>query len=1154
MKKIILILSLILCLLGCSNEQKLDGEIIVRIADDTGARIITSGETPVSMDVDHYSILIDEKDAADIEKKSGGTSFKIGVEPGQHNVTVNAYNKTNDLIGFGSNNVNVGNGDTIQCEVNVSEIAGKGSIKIYVDNLSMEEYLHAEVISLVNESPAASHCFTPGTGFENQEHLITGLDNGFYTVRFFMSSSAEPAEKDYLGEMPVRVVAGKESILSCTFDPKHKDLNYYYYTNNPLSFRPNLIFNYDNSFPMYAKNIIDIGYDKERYEIEVNNVYKHQSGNDSFDYLSREILGFSEDGLWISPNPESLSTGTVDLSLAVEVTDKYTGKANRYYYHLCGVEIVDQKVFHSLRIEWEPENADSLLIHLNHIGHNDSNDINVEWKVNDLPVINDYSSGVEFWNDSIRIYDILSKETKVSATITEIINDKQVTEKISLEYVWENFDPCKLLMDHMQMNSCKDGVAEFWFDPKYMPEDDVMLYSLNAAGDKTVPGALINSAKLITDEDGSQYYAFELPLASDCQFGTHIPILAETFVHGMIQSENVYNVYVFNYDSVSVNLIPSKNGYYSSSERPSFEVVGLERYASYDGYRIEYWLGNAEKKVITDYSGPVELILPDYSKDSSYMLKYRIILVSGDREDSTEGTLFFDYFSDGIPVLPMDKVYFLSQNEPYGDTDKNFSYYLMTTDGTNYYYFNEYRGYDIGYSSGIYYGFSKAYRDMMDGYTLTVIRTGDETYDKVSFRYGENGDVLIAAGPSLKLLNKESGSDSYIGNWEFSDLELGITETRKILDLLVNDNDVANNLIPDAERIVTATNNDKTIFDIKAVASADSITISAVMKSGATGLDGHIGLVSEYRPFAEITLPIEMSSKGEPEIVTANGRVGLQVSSDGSVLILKAMRNGVMVPVPLLRSSSAYESPSVTSTHFDKDMVITEQNLIDSVYEVYRNVYPEELAKMDTRISSVIKVSGVEYDWSGVWKITSSSKVLDNSSLVIFGDEALCVKDGISVFGKCSEDVIDFSSADSWKLDISEKSLNYGELVVSGKLTDSSGVNDATIKLTKQSRNSLEVAAACSRAEGNSFNQAVFASDGSINVSTTNKHFLNDRVIGSYSVDVNNGSIIIQIDSSVYDAIIPYSSDPHLTGARLRFSNDRIQLFAGLDGLLLTTE
>lgn len=1154
MKKILLILSIILCLLGCSNEQQLDGTIVVRISDDSGARIITSGESPISMDVDHYEIMIDENKVGTIEKKSEGSSFRKGVEPGQHNVTVNAYNADDDLIGNGTNTVSVANGAIVQCDITVTEISGNGSITISLDNLSKnnDDYLAVEVINLQNSSVIAEYKFNSVSEFQNQLYTFVNIPNGFYSIRFYATykNTYETKTDEYQCEMPIRVIAGKNSKLLCTFDPDSTDLSPYIF-----EFKPTFELISSMEFNLFESNEINISYDKNRYEISGVNVQFHYNETNDFSLLSSEEYSYQSDSVFITPQKNYLDTGTVDFRITLYIIDNYTQKQEDYDYYLFNVEIGEQTAYHKLSIDVDPEVFDMIGAYISPLGHDVCDNFSVQWYVNGVAVYNDFDSGIQIVGNIIRINEIKTRVTRISATVTDTINGKQITDELSVECVWENYNPYKSLMNHMYFYSFNGNVAEFRFDPRYMPEEEVMLYSLNAEGEKVDTGVLINSAKLFSYDDGSQYYAIELPLASDCQFGTYIPILAETYSHGIKQNEYLNQVYLFGSDSVSVNLIPSKSGYYSYSERPYIEVTGLERYASWEGYRIEYWLGNAEKKVITDYSGPVELKLPDYSKDNSYVLNYRIVAYSGDYEYTiAENSLFFNYCCDGIPALPLDKVYFLSQNEPYGDIERNYSYYLMTTDGTNYYYFNDYRGYDRGWDSGAYYGFSKAYMNMMNEYELNVIRTSIGTYDRVSFRYGDNGDVQMSAGPALKLLNKGSVTNSYTGNWEFTNLELGITETKKILDLLVNDSGFAENLIPDADRLVSTTRDVKTVFDIKASVSSDKITISVVLKSGVSGLDGNIATVSEYRPFAEITLPIQKSAKGEPEIVCAKGRVGLQVSKDGSVLVLKAMRDGILIPIPLIRTTTSYVSPAVTSSHFSSNMVVTEQSIVDAVYEIYSRVYPEQLAELDNNVSSRISVSGESYDWSGKWKVGSSSNILDNSELVIFGNEALFIKDGTSLFGECSENSIDFTSKGSWKLEIKGKSLNYGELVLNGNLVNEKTSTEVTVRLSKQSKNSIEVLAAVRKAEGYSFNQAVFSADGSISVSTTERFEVNERVIGSYSVDNSNSSLTIQIDPALYDVIIPYSSDPHNTGARLGFRNNRIQLFAGLDGLLLTSK
>lgn len=1037
---------LVILLAGCSMDSApTKGELLIQIGADS--RDLASGELSIDMDTAYYKVTVGQNAPQMLDK---GNYYRQQIEPGYYSVTVEAYNKDNILIGYGTSEVNVLPAEVSTCTVEVKELAGNGRLIIYMDrsvdyhNISSYR-ISAKIYSVgMSGDDVLVDTIDYSDFSELQNKVIRDLPSGFYYLAFYRSYNGDSSGSGYFtGMQAFRVVNDAETVISCWVD------------GGSVTFRPHVEFKVLTDSPI-MNGPFSIRYSSSSdYSIRYANI---RSADGNYSYSNSKI----RDGI-IDVDHLRAQEGNQQILAEVRFDSEV---ASSYYYYIDNINVQPGEQFYI-----EPD-SDEFITNRN-IGFYLKYYPSISWSSSDWFCNGVNIKQLENWNSYLKDYCGFTLDQAGENTVSAEITFDDGTKK-TVSYSFEVKDYSDTLTDIWInfRNVLSDGKLEFSVHSDFA--GDLVAYASDKYGNRIGDGS-----KVENDKWNSKTVSLLFP--SDYQ-ADDLYILIEGYKDGtLVATKNCY--ISIHTNIIKMSLSEPEFGVFTSSEKPLLIVEGLEHYNNYD-YRIGYRLGAGEMHYVDGYDGPIEVIMPDDAIQSTYDLHWEIQLYrNGWNNGSSSGKISFEYYPEGLPKIPTDKVYQAVSANSDINGNLTFEYRILTLDDENYYFFravatdnrNVYIKKYIEYGTGAL---------VLNGSSFTMnVKTSNGSRRAVACDILENGNVRIDGYEytALNVPDIKNPGMSYEGSWTVPEIKLGVDVVYSILEKYVNSTLVVKKIFPDIDQLLSVGFTDSVSANIGAYIKDGVFRIGIDADVDLSLFDHAISLAEVFNPYAELELNFSVKSN---DILTINGEdypARITVSSDGSVLVIYIFRDGAIIPIAMSRAADEYSNPALRDDNvkaFDSERYITMEQIAELAGKLNAENSDIYLSLVNSA-STPMTVGEDSVEFAGCWNVLSDDIAsLDGTKIGVAAGNILIRSSDTDVkSGSFDNEMKEVTFDDGTKLTITEKRVSFGTLILTVQYGDESG----ELWLEKYSGDAFDMLVKYTELTGIKLGKIVFDTTGIIN-------------------------------------------------------------------------
>lgn len=1083
MKKIPLLFIAILVILfvGCSMDNAPStGELVVQIG--ANSRELTSGELRIDMDVAYYQVTIGSSSS---QKFVAGNYFRQQIEPGYYSVTVEAFNKDDLLIGIGSSEVNVLPGEVSTCTVEVKENSGNGRLIIQMDrsiNYQTNTFDNYQLISEIYSAGSDGNDVLVETlvysHFSELCNKVTrDLPAGFYYIVFYSFNSYDSLETKYPRDVQAfRIVNGVDTIISC------------WESSENVSFRPHVEFKILTEHPIMNGPFslaysVSSGYSIRRADIR--SVAGHLNYND-------EKI---KDGV-ITVDHLNVSEGEHLIVADIEFDGDTVGSSS-YYIGSLNVQAGEQFYIET--------NSDDFITNSG-MGFNlrcypDINWNSTEWFYNGVNV-----TELNNWSNPSKDYCYINFNQAGENTVSAVITLEDGTKKtVSYSFEVKDYSDTLNNLNISCYSATNDGKLVFSVDSNFA--GNLIAYPSDKNGNKIGEGV-----KVETDNWGNKKVSLVFP--PDYQ-ADDLYILLEGYKDGALVDTRKCSVSIYT-NIIKMSLTESAFGVFTSNDKPCLVAHGLEHYNNYD-FRIGYRLGAGEMHYVDGYDCPIEVIMPEDAIQSTYDLHWEIELYkNGWSNGKSSGILHFDYYPEGLPTIPSEKVYQAVVSKADLSGNLTFEYRILALDTDSYYFFRAVAtdNKNVYVKQYLESGIGKI---ASSGSTFTMnVKTSNGSRRAVECEMLENGNVRIddIEYTSLNSIGIKQPGKSYEGAWNVPKISLGTEILYSIFEKYVNSRPEVKQIFPDIDQLLSVRFAEGASADIGAYIKDGTIKFGISADIDFSLFDKALSLADKFSPYAELSLSFSEKSN---DVLTINGEdypARIMVSSDGTVLIIYVYRDGIIIPIAMSRASE-YSNPSVSAENikaFNTDRYITLTEIAEFADKM-NNENPDIYQSLIDSATTAITVGEDNVEFAGCWNVISDDiSSLDGTRIGVAAGRMLIKPSdtNVPINGDFSDadGIVTFDDGATMK--INERRVSYGTLILRVDYSVNGITQSGELWLEKYSGNAFDLLVKFNELTGYSLNKIVFTTSGNIIADIIRDGSEENVAVGTYSL--GDGDITIQVN------------------------------------------
>lgn len=1083
MKKLSLIFLAILVILfvGCSMDNAPStGELVVQIG--ANSRELTSGELRIDMDVAYYQVTIGSNSS---QKLVVGNYFRQQIEPGYYSVTVEAFNKDDLLIGIGSSEVNVLPGEVSTCTVEVKENAGNGRLIIHMDrdlsyqNNSFDKYyLFADIYSVGTDGADVLVDTIKQTRFSRtQNEVIWELPSGFYYICFYCSSNSENPEYKYYNDVQAfRIVNGADTVISC------------WEANRSFSFRPHIEFNVLTESPV-MNGLFSVSYSLIS-DLIVGSVRIMKEPEDHSYYYGK----IDEDKITVEHLriPEGKQQFYIEISFDSNVPESY-----KYYLGEIDVQAGEQFYIETNSAEFITNRNTEFYLRC----YPDINWNSTEWFYNGVNV-----TELNNWNNLSKDYCSINFNQAGENTVSAVITLEDGTKKtVSYSFEVKDFSDTLNNLNISYYRATNDGKLVFSVDSNFA--GNLIAYPSDKNGNKIGEGV-----KVETDKWNSKKVSLVFP--PDYQ-ADDLYILLEGYKDGALVDTRKCSVRIYT-NIIKMSLTESAFGVFTSNDKPCLVAHGLEHYNNYD-FRIGYRLGAGEMHYVDGYDGPIEVIMPEDAIQSTYDLHWEIELYkNGWINGKSSGVLPFDYYPEGLPTIPSEKVYQAVVSKADLSGNLTFEYRILTLGTDSYYFFRAVAtdNKDVYVKQYLESGMGKI---ASSGSTFTMnVKTSNGSRRAVECEMLENGNVRIDGieYTSLNSIGIKQPGKSYEGAWSVPKINLGTKTLYSVFEKYVNSRPEVKQIFPGIDQLLSVRFAEGASADIGAYIKDGTIKFGISADIDFSLFDKALSLADKFSPYAELSLSFSEKSN---DVLTINGEdypARIMVSSDGTVLIIYVYRDGIIIPIAMSRASE-YSNPSVSAENintFNTDRYITLTEIAEFADKM-NNENPDIYQSLIDSATTAITIGDDQVEFAGCWNVISDDiSSLDGARIGVAAGRMLIKPSdtNVPINGDFSDadGIVTFDDGATMK--INERRVSYGTLILRVDYSVNGITQSGELWLEKYSGNAFDLLVKYNELTGYSLNKIVFTTSGNIIADIIRDGSEETIAVGTYSL--GDGDITIQVN------------------------------------------
>ncbi|MDD7449430.1 MAG: hypothetical protein PUK76_00090, partial [Treponema sp.] len=567
---------------------------------------------------------------------------------------------------------------------------------------------------------------------------------------------------------------------------------------------------------------------------------------------------------------------------------------------------------------------------------------------------------------------------------------------------------------------------------------------------------------------------------------------------------------------INLSLTEPAFGVFTSNDKPCILVEGLEHYKNYD-FRIGYRLGAGEMHYVDGYDGPIEVIMPEDAIQSTYDLHWEIELYkNGWSNGKSSGILPFDYYPEGLPTIPSEKVYQAVVSKADLSGNLTFEYRILALDTDSYYFFRAV----TTDNQNVYvkqYLESGRGKIASSGSTFTMnVKTTNGSRRAVECEMLENGNVRIDGieYTSLNSIGIKQPGKSYEGAWNVPKISLGTEILYSIFEKYVNSRPEVKQIFPDIDQLLSARVTEGASADIGAYIKDGTIKFGISADIDFSLFDKSLSLADKFSPYAELSLSFSEKSN---DVLTINGEdypARIMVSSDGAVLIIYVYRDGIIIPIAMSRASE-YSNPSVSAENikaFNADRYVT-MTQISEFAEKMNKENPDIYQSLIDSATTAITVGDDQVEFAGCWNVISDDiSSLDGARIGVAAGRMLIKPSDTNVLinGEFSDadGIVTFDNGATMK--INRRRVSYGTLILTVDYSVNGITQSGELWLEKYSGNAFDLLVKYNELTGYSLNKIVFTTSGNIIADIIRDGSEETIAVGTYSL--GDGDITIQVN------------------------------------------
>lgn len=1079
-KVMFLITLLVILLAGCSLENApTKGEIILQIG--TASRSLTSGEVLKNMDTAYYKVTIGNHSAKIV---SEGSYFRQQIETGYYSVNVEAYNCDDILLGSGSTEVYVTPGEVTKCSVEVKEISGNGTLIVHMDRTAsaIEQYsLSAKIYKISADGNDVEIAEIPNDSFNSIMNDVTiELPDGYYYIYFIPAFNSSEIPKTVENHIQTfRIVNDSNSYIYCRND------------SSGMTYIPYM------SFEVLTDTPVMNGPFKIRY----SKVGKHKIDSLSFDSEGSFPFSHSQkiniDDTHIYTDHLNVSSGEQILLLHAQ----YSDSSNQI--KTCEYIIGEYNIKDGDRFYITPEKKEFV------VGST------AEFQLNCYP--STYSFSTEWYYNGTNLHELNGfgiwyngcsfRPDVIGENIIEAVITMEDGNQTTVSYTFEVCENATLLDDIGAGigTPLDDGRLEILIYGNY--SGSLIAYPCDENGKKTGEGAKVTQKN---DWENSAALAYPKDYQAD-----NLYVYLEGYINDKLDDSKIIKLYDYLH-CLRVALSEPMFGVYTNHDKPKLLLAGLEHYQKYD-VRIGYRLGAGEMHYVDGYDGPIEVIMPEDAIQSTYDLHWEIELYkNGWSNGKSSGIRHFDYYPEGLPTIPSEKVYQAVVSKADLSGNLTFEYRILTLDTDSYYFF---RAVATDNKNVYVKQYLESGRGKLDsnGSTFTMnVKTTNGNRRAVECEMLENGNVRIDGieYTSLNSIGIKQPGKSYEGAWNVPKISLGTEILYSIFEKYVNSRPEVKQIFPGIDQLLSVRFAEGASADIGAYIKDGTIKFGISADIDFSLFDKALSLADKFSPYAELSLSFSEKSN---DVLTINGEdypARIMVSSDGTVLIIYVYRDGIIIPIAMSRASE-YSNPSVSAENintFNTDRYITLTEIAEFADKM-NNENPDIYQSLIDSATTAITIGDDQVEFAGCWNVISDDiSSLDGARIGVAAGRMLIKPSDTNVLinGEFSDadGIVTFDNGATMK--INERRVSYGTLILRVDYSVNGITQSGELWLEKYSGNAFDLLVKYNELTGYSMNKIVFTTSGNIIADIIRDGSEETVAVGTYSL--GDGDITIQVN------------------------------------------
>lgn len=983
-KALILFISLMLLLVGCSMESTpTTGEIRVTI-NNGSSRSITEGVSPET-DISKLRISVENYyssgtpwyyDSRELDFSTGSLASSFAVPGGTYQVHLEAFDSSNArILSKTSDPITVSPGSTESYKFDfTSETLTDNSICIKVrtfdhvndtlrvklyqintDNTSYRDNFLCQENVIVDEHTPYEFSSTFGSG-------KTNLKNGYYSVSFFRLDNIKG--EVFLGSMPVRVINGRSDINATwigdsfqftpfitrmeSFDASSDDplMIFLWVRGCKITESKLVVFNEDrttsevgtmddvpvpDSDGRQILSFASLALDSGNYNFALQ--YKIQGDTDLYTYPIGNV--------YVGPTKAVTINGPEKIAKQVSIDDNMNYSS--YSYSIGGIESLYYDV------KWFVKQGNSDFVEVYNGNSNDCLFIKP----------NSYES-----NFSLKA-ELYFKDTDKLAKTSDVKNISVETEYID-----------------------SVSIHRYSYNDVYYIENystvpiDVNFY---------IESAPVNENAIRIESGAMQQFNFNQYVGKQMNVKIRpiikdIPTDSEMYKNPDVDCS--FTISESNRPEFDSNISVPANGGFFTGEGDDVPVVTINS----KNCTVKV---SVNDKTLTTTDGITYVCQKEYLTEGnneisvSYQGCYQGVCDSGSISYNVL------YYSNGLPSIEVDQVYqayVLGDNNVQNDVQIGYKTLMLKQGEGN--KRNTYYLYDITYSMannapimsmgrGEYEieGNSISLKDVvtvapgangMNQSQGTVVGTIGKDEEGKAFIEINNVNYMLLNNQ----VKKPDNAESYEGAWQLK----SIVPDNKVLNGVLGM--FTKGMLPDVDNLISFDDSEGIAVNLLMEIEKDTLRGFASIDADFSAFDETVSLSEAFTPFVSVTADIEIDEKGSPVVLDTTAPLAITTTTDKSVLVAYTFRDGMIIPVPFSRTES-FGAISMNGSTNGMEMSGGRKELADFAEKAI-TAYPA-LENMIAPMFSAPLGDENPIEMMGIWKAESKEfKWADGSDWCIF--------------------------------------------------------------------------------------------------------------------------------------------------------------------------